>query len=192
MRRKVFKFGAISGVMGAALVALSVGVVPGASAAQVVGSDTDTTVQSVSDHISASSSRGQRVERLQELSGTQSKAEIGEIVDSGQPAEVLADPNSGSIVSAVYVGSDVSPKALKPVGPGCTTTSYCMKTFSGTHLGWSGTGAKTGTWKSIVYATPGSVAGSVTTTQYKWTLNAKVGINFTSMVTVKRISRGQA
>ena len=97
------------------------------------------------------------VDALQELVGTQTEAEIQAIQKSGSPAELLFDSATGEYIAARFAADDVSPLAITPVGPGCTTTSVCMLVGGQISYGFTGTGTLNGTWNSVTRAAAGSL-----------------------------------
>lgn len=63
---------------------------------------------------------------LERLGQTQRRAEIDALVDGTEPVRLLVDATTGRVEAAARVDA----RALSPVGPGCTTTSVCMRTIS--------------------------------------------------------------
>lgn len=81
------------------------------------------------------------VAKLNSLVGTQSAAEIQEIVTSGRQIETLVNDDNVTI-AAFYVEPTFSTMAISERGPGCAVGDACATTTSNTPFGWYGTGQK--------------------------------------------------
>ncbi|WFR66293.1 hypothetical protein P9139_15515 [Curtobacterium flaccumfaciens] len=123
---------------------------------------------------------------LEQLSEVQTRAEIDALVDSTVPVRLLVDAATGRVEAAV----PISARALTPVGPGCTSTSVCMKTNSGVPYGLTGSGTKTGSWKKIIRISSGDRRTSFWASNgmaYEYRANSDVVMNVT--VTVTKVQR---
>lgn len=90
-----------------------------------------------------SDASGDRVlDELVALEGNQTDAEIEALSQSGRPVTILVDFD-GDYVAAVETPpvSQASPFAIAPVGPGCSTSSACVKAGS-SYYGYKGTGTR--------------------------------------------------
>lgn len=126
---------------------------------------------------------------LEAIAGTQTPQEIDAIASSGEAVQILVDSATGEVLAALEPEQVMSPFALSPVGPGCTTTSLCMRTTSNVPYGYTGSGSLNGTWGSINKVTPGNVSGAFTWNGLRNAFAANVTANLTSPVTVTKIER---
>ena len=69
---------------------------------------------------------------LTELSHIQTQEEINQIFDSVVPAEFLWDPETNEFLAAVTVFDPY----LSILGPGCSTTSACLRNTQNTPFGF--------------------------------------------------------
>ncbi|WIB15826.1 hypothetical protein DEJ34_01480 [Curtobacterium sp. MCPF17_050] len=127
------------------------------------------------------------VARLEQVGATQSEGDIAAVRQQGG-ATLLTDPDTGQVVAAVSQRSALG-RALNPIGPGCSTTSLCMRSSSHVPYGYSGTGSRSGTWKSISDNRAGDRRS-----RFEWrggamTLSAGEVNYFGRPVTMTRISR---
>ncbi|WP_139200643.1 hypothetical protein [Curtobacterium sp. MMLR14_010] len=124
--------------------------------------------------------------RLSALRETQSPAEAAAILEGGGNVQALVDPDTGAALAAFRS----SARALVSVGPGCTTTSACMRSSTGIPYGYTGTGTKSGTWKNIIRVGAGDRRTSYAASNgAAYNYNAGVNIEWARPVTVVKISR---
>ena len=84
---------------------------------------------------------------LEQVGAAQTDDDIA-AVRQQEGATLLTDPDTGHVVAAVS-GRSALGRTVNPIGPGCSTSSLCMRTSSNVPYGYSGTGTRTGTRKSI-------------------------------------------
>lgn len=124
--------------------------------------------------------------RLTALAGEQSASEAERVLQAGGDVQALVDPDTGQTLAAFRSSS----RALVSVGPGCTTASACMNSSTGTPYGYTGSGTKTGTWKSIVRVSAGDRRTSYSASNgAEYNYNAGVTVSWTKPVTVVKIAR---
>ncbi|WP_420363511.1 hypothetical protein AABM26_03895 [Curtobacterium aetherium] len=80
---------------------------------------------------------------LRQIGATQTDRDVAAIRRQ-EGATILTDPDTGQVLAAVSPRSALG-RALNPIGPGCSTTSLCMRSSAGVPYGYSGTGARSGT-----------------------------------------------
>lgn len=135
---------------------------------------------------------------LRTLQGHQSAAEIDALMTDDVPVEALVDPSTGTVLAVRRVPArgtalkerKVQVRALTPVGPGCTSTSACMRRSTGGPYGLTGTGTKKGTWKNVT----GVSSGNRRTTFWAsngmaYEYRADTSVNWSGQVTVTKVSR---
>ncbi|WP_152683279.1 hypothetical protein [Kocuria sp. SM24M-10] len=97
----------------------------------------------------------QALEKLNSLKGKQSKAQIKKILNSGQPADVLYDPETNEYLAAYHTEPVITP-FLSIVGPGCTSSSACLRNTNNTPFGLEGTGSLTVNLSNITKVSAGN------------------------------------
>ncbi len=126
------------------------------------------------------------VAELKSLIGTQSRTQIEALVDGEAPISLYVDAASGKILAA----RSVAARALNPIGPGCTPTSVCMRSITGTPYGLSGTGTRTGSWKKIIRYSSGDRTTSFWASNGKaYTYRANSTVNMNVTVTMTKVQR---
>ncbi|GEM_PF-5916897 len=101
----------------------------------------------------------QTPERLAEIAASQTSTETDQIVESGEPVNLLVDSDTGEILAATYVRR-ASARGIAPmaIGSSCASgASYVMTNAGGTspkHC-FSGTGKKSVNVPGVVYASSG-------------------------------------
>jgi hypothetical protein len=88
------------------------------------------------------------LEKLERLAGTQTEAEISEILKSGAEVEALYDTNVGKYIAA-FAKPLTLQKAISVVGPGCSTASACAWANGTTPYGYAGTGSMSINLKNV-------------------------------------------
>lgn len=126
---------------------------------------------------------------LEYLATHQTEDEIDEVMASGGPVELLVDSANGEVLAAFDPGTVMTPFALSPVGPGCTSMSLCMTTSSSIPYGYTGTGTTSGTWGSIKQVKTGDRSGAFTWNGIRNAYGANTTANLTTPVTVSKIER---
>ncbi|GGK87603.1 hypothetical protein JOE58_001049 [Curtobacterium luteum] len=132
--------------------------------------------------------------QLRALSTTQSRAEIDALVSGTDPVSLYVDAATGEVLAAAPAPDStvtgVHTRALTPIGPGCTSTSVCMRSISGTPYGLTGTGTRTGTWKKIISYSSGDRETSFWASNgmaYTYRAYSNVTLNVT--VTITKVQR---
>lgn len=126
-------------------------------------------------------------EMLWSLAGSQSEEEIDRIENSGHKVQLLVDPEAGKILAAIDTESTVTPSALTPVGPGCSTTSLCM--LNGVPNGYTGTGSLYGTWSNVYQYATGDKIGTFRYGGLDWTHNPYTIVNLPTPEKITYIAR---
>lgn len=127
-------------------------------------------------------------EKLNSMKGKQPQSEIKAILDSNRPADVLYDPEKGEYVAAMYSAS-ITPY-LSIVGPGCTSSSACLRNTSNTPFGLQGTGSLVVNLKNITQVSAGSnVTGIWMNSTRSIITNAYRTTYLTSPTTVWKVTR---
>jgi hypothetical protein len=173
----------IIGLAAAATLALGVALVAPDSASALTSA---TTGREADEFIAAMHQTGAEAattRQLFALDGQQSVQDIDRIVESGLPATVLVDADTGETVAAI-----AKARALSLVGPGCSASSLCMSTGS-IPYGFTGTGARTGSWKSIRTVKAGDRRSAFNWNGLQNTYAKGVTVNLTKPVTVTKIQR---
>lgn len=126
---------------------------------------------------------------LEDLSKTQTDDEIENIIAAGGPVELLVETETGEVLAALNPSTVLSPFAITPVGPGCSTTSLCMTNTSNIPYGYQGTGSLNGTWASTKQYKTGNRSGAFTYNGLRWAHASLTTINLTSPATITKIER---
>jgi hypothetical protein len=124
---------------------------------------------------------------LEQVGATQTERDITAVRQQGG-ATLLTDPDTGRVTAAVSRRSALG-RALNPIGPGCSYTSLCMRSSSNVPYGYSGTGARSGTWRSISDTRAGDRRSRPEWRGGAMTLSAGEVNYFGRPVTMTRISR---
>jgi hypothetical protein len=126
------------------------------------------------------------VDQLEKLVGTQSEEEIEAIENLPGPVQLLVDSETGQTLAAIPEQITLS-RAITIVGPGCSTTSMCVK--NSVPNGYQGTGSLSGSWKGVTQVATGDRAGTFTWNGINNSWAARSTLNLTGGVTVTKISR---
>ncbi|MGK5440435.1 hypothetical protein ACSNN7_01185 [Micromonospora sp. URMC 105] len=124
---------------------------------------------------------------LWSLVGSQSEEQIDRIAKSGHKVQLLVDSESGKILAAIDTENTITPFALTPLSPGCSTTSLCM--WNSVPNGYIGTGSLSGTWSSVYKYATGDKIGTFRYNGLDWTHNPYTTVNLTTRETITYIAR---
>lgn len=130
---------------------------------------------------------------LIELSKVQTPEQIDAVLETGTqvaPVEGLMDPTTGEVLAAFVPESTISTRAITSVGPGCTTSSFCMKTTTNIPLGYTGTGILLHSWSNIKSFSTGDQKAVIRTNDIFQSFHSWVSISFTSATQVTYLKRG--
>ncbi|MEN2741620.1 hypothetical protein ABCS02_27870 [Microbacterium sp. X-17] len=146
---KPMRIGCSLAAVGAVAVLMAAGAGPGVAVA-----DEGLTPDSVPPIVATNSGY---VDQLEKLVGTQSEEEIEAIENLPGPVQLLVDSETGETLAAIPEQITLS-RALTLVGPGCSTTSMCLK--NSVPNGYQGTGSLSGSWKRVPQVATGDRAGT--------------------------------
>lgn len=170
-----------SGVLAAVLAASAMALTGGATAPE----DSDAVPR-----VEAPRGSEETLDALVDLAGTQSDDVISRAMESGVPVEVLWDTDAGGVIAAVEVEPGRSTRAISMLGPGCSSTSVCLKTP--TPHGYAGTGTLSGKWNNVSYL----FAGTDRATRFYFTgssqsveLRPSVSLRPVSNLSINKITR---
>jgi len=137
-------------------------------------------------HAAGPASETDELTGLRALSNAQSREAIDALLGGDDPVSLYVDARTGEVLAAEAVAD----RALNPIGPGCTSTSVCMRSITGTPYGLAGSGTRTGSWKKIISYSTGDRRTSFWASNgmaYTYRANATVTLNVT--VTMTKVQR---
>lgn len=130
---------------------------------------------------------------LIELSKIQTPEQIDAVLGTGTenaPVEGLINPMTGEVIAAFVPEPTMSTRAITSVGPGCTTSSFCMTTTGNIPLGYTGTGILLQSWSNIKKFSTGDQTAAIRTNDVFQKYAAWQAFTFMSATEITYLKRG--